>query len=107
MTLPRPYRASRAALMAGLILLAGCSDWPDLGSALSPDAANAPYPRLAPLGGVLAQVPEGRITDETTADLQARAAGLRGRAARLRRTQVLDGAARRDLQRASATRAQR
>ena len=88
----------------GLCALAGCSDFPQLDSAITAEGRAAAYPRIAPGDDVLAGVPEGEITDETTAALSARAAALRARAALIRRTTVVDADEQRRLDAALANR---
>ena len=67
-----------------LVLLAGaCSDFPELKAASR--SATGPAPHLVPIDGILAQA--DALSDGTAeiGTLQARAAALRARAARLRR----------------------
>lgn len=70
------------------VWLAGCSDFPQLEASLSPAARAAAYPTIAPFEQINAIDEGGEITPESMQALQARAAGLRARAARLRRTIV-------------------
>lgn len=77
-----------------LILLAGCSDFPDFGGAASPAAMAAPPPRIIPIDGLilaaigpsragLPQSPEEALA-ATLEPLDARIAALRARASILR-----------------------
>ena len=105
MTPARPRIAALPAL-AGLALcaLAGCSDFPKLDSAITAEGRASAYPRISPNDDLLAGVPEGEITDETTAALTARAAALRARASAIRRTIVVDAEEQRRLDEALAKR---
>jgi len=69
-------------LSAGL--LAGCSDFPQLDSAVSDAARDADFPQLVPKSQILANANDIQISPQTTAGLKNRASGLRTRAARLR-----------------------
>lgn len=82
---PTPCRAAphfpgTAALVAGLLALAGCAPSP-LGP--PPAAGMAPAPRLVPLEPALASVPAPSPAADEAA-LAARAAALRTRGAALR-----------------------
>ena len=79
-------------LLCGL-LLAGCDQPPRLGTEVSAAALDAPWPRIAPLGPLLAEGAEAGLTPEVSGDLAARAAALKARAARLS-TPVIDDATR-------------
>jgi hypothetical protein len=74
----RPLHACLPALLA----LAGCSDPYPLAADLAASGAAAPYPELIPAERIAARVPP-RGADPAPA-IDARAAGLRARAARLR-----------------------
>ena len=84
----------RALALALIPLLAGCSDFPDLGGAVSPAAATAPAPRLVPIEGlILAAIGPSRPGEPldaaaalaaTTGSMAARVAALKARAAILR-----------------------
>lgn len=91
---------TRAALILSLALLTGCTAFPELEATTSAEARAAPYPRLVPLEPLIAAAQETALAPETGARLAARAAALRGRAARLRRSQVLSPAERGRLLRA-------
>lgn len=69
--------------------LAACSQFPELDAAVSPGVAEADYPTLLPLGGLLTG-PEPRATQEMRGGIEARVAGLRARAARLGGAVVAD-----------------
>ncbi|SMR71508.1 hypothetical protein SAMN04488030_0981 [Aliiroseovarius halocynthiae] len=80
----RPFQT---CLFIGFVALTACSDIPDFADDAT---ANAPYPKIVSMNDLLAQVPEdhgGYGTDS----LATRAAALRARAERLRRTTVGDG----------------
>lgn len=66
--------------------LAGCVEFPDLDGAITPAARAAAYPKVAPLETVLATQPGDGETE--MAVLASRAAALRARAERLRRTPI-------------------
>lgn len=91
--MPRP--ALILALTAAL--LAGCTGFPRLDGTISAHARRADYPRLAPIDQLIAGADDQQITDVTIGGLQARIAGLRARAARLRGP-VVDPATRARMQ---------
>jgi len=73
----------RAALTS-LVLLSACAGIPEIEARVSDEAKRAPYPRLIPLDGVIEQASAGTAEiDEANADLDARAAALRLRAAQI------------------------
>ena len=73
----------RGVVLFGLMSLAGCSAWPDVGGPTL--AREAPdWPALRPLDDVLSGAPPPQANDETAQALADRAAGLRYRAAILR-----------------------
>ena len=78
------------------LALAGCATFPDLEGDLSNRATNADYPRLVPFEMILGQVDGAPNSRRAAADLDARAATLRRRAAALRGP-VLDAATRQRL----------
>jgi len=66
-----------------VLCIAGCAQFPELESALAPEAVAAPYPTPQPLAPILAQVEEGtarsdEIEAQTNAQI-ARADALRAR----------------------------
>ncbi|MFQ6549759.1 hypothetical protein AADZ90_017555 [Aestuariibius sp. 2305UL40-4] len=71
----------RATLLIPLIL-AACTQFPELDARLDDASLTAPYPTLAPLDQLLAQADQTGF--DPTASLEARADALRARAARLR-----------------------
>ncbi|MGR3572657.1 hypothetical protein [Brevirhabdus sp.] len=73
---------SLIVLLSGLSL-AGCADYPNLQSAVSRQARNAPYPSLVPVDPLLDAAAQRRITPATGAGLQARADRLARRARRI------------------------
>jgi len=74
-------------------LLAGCSDFPQLDSAISPAARNAEYPSLVPISQIISGAADVQITEQTVSTLKGRISRLNARAARLRRP-VIDNATR-------------
>lgn len=81
-------------ILAGV---AGCAQFPELDSALTDRARQAPYPELLPVETLKARVDAPRISETAAEDMAARVAGLKARAAALRRT-VIDGATRARMQ---------
>jgi len=80
-----PMRPSLALIaMLGAAALSGCTPFPDIGDDTSKVALAQPYPDLVPLGGLNARLETGRIQPGTAPALEARVAGLRNRAERLR-----------------------
>jgi len=73
-----------AGCSAALTLSAGCAQFPDLDRAVPASAQTGPYPKLVPIEGLLAQTEAPRIEEDEDAALDARAAALRARAARLK-----------------------
>jgi len=70
-----------------LAVLSACADFPQLDSAVSADARNAPYPTMQPIDDLLG-ISIDADTDEldaATKSLRARATALKRRAAALRR----------------------
>lgn len=63
--------------------LAGCAQFPELDAVQDPAVAEADFPALLPLDGLL-DAPAPRATPEVAEDVGARVAGLRARAAGLR-----------------------
>lgn len=75
----------RLTLAFALTLLAACGDPPDLETAFGPAPPPADWPRIEPLGDLLAQTDAvGHGADDTEANdaLTARADALRGQASR-------------------------
>lgn len=80
-----------ACLMLPVLMLAslaGCKQFPQLDAARSKAAIEGPYPRLQPLPPILEASETGVLTEATTAEIGARGAALRRRAAALRAAQV-------------------
>lgn len=80
----------RCALVPALLLalLAGCADLPDFDAAGGGGATGRPaagYPRILPLEALLARAGGAAVDARLQASVSARAAGLRARAAALRR----------------------
>lgn len=82
----RPFAACLATCIAlGLpLILSGCAAFPEVMA--REGGGTGSYPAIAPLDELVAQGEGGAITDPGIAALEARAAGLRGRAAALRRS---------------------
>ncbi|WP_390913264.1 hypothetical protein [Pseudosulfitobacter sp. SM2401] len=88
----------RPFAFAMILSLAGCTQFPELDSALSTGAQDADYPDLVPVQGLLAQTePRNGTPEDTVNTLNARLANLRNRADRLRGT-VVDASTRRRMQ---------
>lgn len=69
-------------LVAGLCALGACAQFPELDAATDPAVFDRDYPRILPIDGLLTG-PEPRATPEVAGSVQARAAALKARAARL------------------------
>ncbi len=80
----------RSRSLFSVVLLAACTQFPEVDTQTNDIDPRAPYPALVPLEPLLARADEPRITEESTDALAARVAALRARADRLRRT-VVDG----------------
>lgn len=93
-------RPLKTCLFLGFGVLMACSDMPDFAEGA---AANAPYPQIVSMDDILGQIPVDQ-GDYGTGSLANRAAALRARANRLRRTSVVDGQTRRQMQAALARR---
>ena len=79
---PRPL--SFAALLLGVALLGGCTQFPALDRTITPEMEAADYPDLVPIDPLLAQAKAGRIDPvQTEAMLTGRAAQLQSRAGRI------------------------
>lgn len=76
----------RFVLLLCPLLFAGCANVPALEDRITPEARQAPAPALIPLDPVFddADTFETQVTDQTDAELKARAAALRSRAAQMR-----------------------
>ena len=67
------------------LVLVGCTQFPELDSAVSANGQNADYPALVPIQTLLAQSNRvGPTPEQIVADLDARVLALQNRAARLR-----------------------
>ncbi|MFG6509881.1 hypothetical protein ACGYK6_13045 [Sulfitobacter sp. 1A15333] len=95
MTQARPPRPlSTIALLLGVSLLAGCTQFPELDRTITPALEAAPYPDLVPIDPLLAKATAGRIDPaRTEAALTGRAANLEARAARVSRTSAQSASA--------------
>ena len=81
--------------LTGAALAAGCTSFPELDAAVSPEARRAAYPVLIPTQPVLDRRADVRVTVETGEALERRAANLRARAGLLRGSVVDDETRRR------------
>ena len=86
------------------LLLAGCTQFPDLDATVPPSVEDAPFPTLVPLEPLLA-ANTAVVSDPeaTTQSLQARVAALRTRARSLQSRPVIDAGTRARLRRAAAS----
>lgn len=75
----------RLALVC-ILMLMGCTDFPDLNGRLSEADADQPYPALVPAEEILANAQDPTIQPDTQTALDARVAALEQRAATLRNT---------------------
>ena len=79
---PLPVTVTRLGAGAALlILLTGCTQFPDIDAATSSEARQAPYPALVDVTPLLTGAP---VSATPASALEGRAAALRARAARLR-----------------------
>ena len=69
--------AALALVAAGL---SGCARFPELDATATPGVAEAPFPKLVPLDGLLEEQAPPRATPEVITEVEARAAGLQARA---------------------------
>ena len=72
----------RRAALALVLSFSACTQFPELDATQTPGVANAPYPRLLPLDGLLT-ASAGTATPAVVAGIEGRVAALRARAARL------------------------
>ncbi len=63
-----------------LLLMAACTQFPELDATETPGVAEAPYPALVPLVGLLEDKAPPRATPEVIDEVEARAGGLEARA---------------------------
>lgn len=80
----------RVLLLAGFLVATGCTQFPDLDAAISPEARRAGYPQLVPVSDLLSRRNAARTTGNEADILRARAAALRARAALLRGAVIND-----------------
>ena len=71
-----------------LLLTGACADISALDGVASARAVAGPYPKLVPMGDLVATANSGSLTDATAQELAARIAALKRRAARLRATDI-------------------
>ncbi|WP_299691089.1 hypothetical protein [uncultured Tateyamaria sp.] len=93
----------RRLILPLTLIVAGCTQFPDLDATVPPAAVNAPFPTLVPLEPLLA-ANAAVVSDPeaTTQSLQARVAALRNRARLLQVRPVIDTGTRARLRRALA-----
>ena len=85
----------RAALFLSCLVLAACSQFPELEGTISPDLAGTDYPALVPIEQLLADsAPVVSDPAATSQSLEERVAALRNRARLLQRRAVVDSATR-------------
>ncbi len=88
--------------LIALVLIAACTQFPDLDSRTTRAAADAPYPDLVPIDALLSGLPPPERGERIARGLAGRAAALRARAAVLRGRPVIDARTRQRLQAAIA-----
>lgn len=93
----RPFTTS---LLLAFGTLVACSDMPDFADGAT---KNAPFPKIVAMDDIVGQIPADQ-GDFGTGALASRAASLRARADRLRRSAVVDGATKSRMQAALARR---
>ena len=64
--MPAPRPLSIAALLLGVTLFAGCTQFPELDRTITPVFETAPYPDIVPIDPLLAQATPGRIAPVQT-----------------------------------------
>ncbi|WP_372609628.1 hypothetical protein [Aquicoccus sp.] len=79
---------ARLIVLGVLALLPGCADFPALDDNVPATLERADYPRLVPVEPLIEAAREVRIDDDSEAQIAARVAALRARAARLRAREV-------------------
>jgi outer membrane murein-binding lipoprotein Lpp len=77
-------RLTAVFFLSATVLLAGCSNFPELDDAISPAARKAGYPTLVPISQIIAGAADVQISPQTVSSLKTRAASLKSRASRLR-----------------------
>lgn len=75
----RRIRAGLLAVLAPVLVAAGCQQFPELDRAVDPAVKTAPFPALKPFETLLPPPPP----DVSAADLMAQGAGLQSRATAL------------------------
>jgi hypothetical protein len=83
-----PTIRRNAFILSLLWALAACAEFPELDAKVEQAARVAPYPKLVPVEEIQARVAPPLITDPSGADVQARVARLKARAAWLRNTKI-------------------
>ena len=72
--------------LAGLLMLAGCTDFPDMTGRLTEAESGQGYPALVPVEDLLAGTRDQAIAPDTQTSLEDRVAALERRATALRAT---------------------
>lgn len=90
----RPRGLALALMLAAASLLSGCGTPPGLNGAVSNRAQNAAFPTLLPFHVILNEPRPAEPNQLLITNLEGRVAGLKARAARLRRQEVIDPATR-------------
>lgn len=81
---PKQVAGHLRLALACMLMLTGCTDFPDLDGRLSEADADLPYPALVPAEEILAGAQDPAIQPDTQTALDARVAALEQRAATLR-----------------------
>lgn len=81
---PNEVAGQLRLVLACMLMLTGCTDFPDLDGHLSEADADLPYPALVPAEEILAGAQDPAIHPDTQIALDARVAALEQRAATLR-----------------------
>lgn len=90
-------------LVISALLVSACARFPELDATVNTSAENADFPALIPIDDILAQPNNAAASGENpSADIAARVARLRARAARLRGS-IVDPATRTRMQSGVAT----
>lgn len=95
---PTQIKGRMRVVVACVLLLTGCTDFPDLDERLTAADADQPFPALVPAETILAGAQDPSIKTDTQSSLDARVAALEQRAAVLRDTTGLDPEARARMQ---------
>lgn len=78
-------------VLVPVLVLTGCTQFPELDGTIRPELENAAYPELVPLEPILAAAAPSTLDPvEIEAGLDGRIAGLRARASQMRGTVISD-----------------